>query len=58
MNLIEHFIEKAKSLNRRIVFPEGSDERILEAAAYIGKEKIGQPILLGNKEKIYEQMHN
>ena len=56
MNLIEKFIEKAKSLNRRIVFPEGIDERIVEAAVFIGKEKIGRPVLLGSEQKIHEQM--
>ncbi|MCL5674565.1 MAG: phosphate acetyltransferase [Candidatus Omnitrophica bacterium] len=56
MNLIERFLEKAKSLDRRIVFPEGNDERIVEAAAFIEKEKIGHPILLGNKQKIHEHL--
>jgi len=50
--LIEQFIEKAKALNKKVVFPEGEDERILESAFQIKKEGIATPILLGEKEKI------
>ena len=52
MDLIEQFREKAKALNKRVVFPEGEDERILESAFQIKKEGIATPILLGEKEKI------
>ncbi len=37
---------------RKIVFPEGSDPRILEAAARLLAEKLLTPILVGNKEEI------
>ena len=44
--------EKVKSRNPSIVFPEGTDERIIEAAVRLKKEKILNPVLVGNKEEI------
>ena len=40
-------IEQARKLRRRIVFPEGSDERVLEAATRLAHDGLVQPILLG-----------
>ncbi len=42
------FIHKAQSAPKRIVFPEGDEEKILRAAQIIIDEKIADPILLGN----------
>ncbi len=42
----------AKSQPQRIVFPEGEAEKILRAAQIINDEKIAQPILVGNRERI------
>lgn len=42
----------AKSDPKRIVFPEGDNERILRAAQIITDEGIATPILLGNHEQI------
>jgi len=36
----------------RMVFPEGSNEKILKAAALIVEERVAQPILLGNPKII------
>ena len=49
MRLIIH---KAQNRPRRVVFPEGENEKILRAAYILVEEKIAQPILLGNKEVI------
>ncbi|MCM8804687.1 MAG: phosphate acetyltransferase [Candidatus Omnitrophica bacterium] len=54
MNKINEFIEKIKGLNKKVVFPEGEDERILKASSELLKEKIVFPILIGKKEKIFE----
>ncbi|MCM8784671.1 MAG: phosphate acetyltransferase [Candidatus Omnitrophica bacterium] len=54
MDKIQEFIEKVKSLNKKVVFPEGEDERILLSASELLKEKIVFPVLIGKKEKIYE----
>ncbi|MCK4966551.1 NADP-dependent malic enzyme, partial [bacterium] len=45
-------INKAKKDPKKIVFPEGNDERIIKAALIIVEEGIAKPILLGNKEHI------
>ena len=52
MRLIDKFIEKAKLKRKRIVFPEGNDERIIEAAYKAQDEGICNSIILGEKEKI------
>ena len=45
-------LNKAKGKMKRIVFPEGREDKILRAAQILLDEKICQPILLGKKEKI------
>ena len=35
---------------KKIVFPEGEDERIIETAKILKKEKIAEPVLIGKKE--------
>ena len=52
MNLIEEIKNKARSDKKRIVLPEGYDLRVIEAASILKKEKIAEPILLGEKENI------
>ena len=49
------FINKAKSQPKRIVFPEGSEEKILRACQVIIDEGIAKPILLGKKEAIIQK---
>jgi len=53
---MQNFINKIKSCARinpkRIVFPEGSEERILKATAQIQKEQTASIILLGNSDLI------
>jgi malate dehydrogenase (oxaloacetate-decarboxylating)(NADP+) len=50
--VMRFFIEKAKAQPKRIVFPEGNEEKILRACQNICDEGMAQPILLGNKEEI------
>ncbi len=53
-------INKAKQKPKRIVFPEGINDKILRASHLILDEGIGQPILLGKEEAIHEiaeQLH-
>jgi len=45
-------INKAKSAPRRIVFPEGTEERVLRAVQILREERICEPILLGNEAEI------
>lgn len=52
MSLIDRIKNKARANIKRIVLPEGSDRRTVEAAAIVKREKIAEPILLGNPEEI------
>jgi len=52
MNLLENIWENAKMLDKKIVLPEGTEERTLRAADILLKEKIAKIILLGNEELI------
>ncbi len=52
MDLMEKFKEQAKKSPKVIVYPEGEDERILEAVSVVSKEGIAKPILLGKEDAI------
>jgi phosphate acetyltransferase len=41
--------ERARRLKKTIVFPEGGDARVLEAAARLAREGVVRPVLLGPK---------
>ncbi len=49
------FIHKAQKGPKRIVFPEGNEEKILRASQIILDEEIATPILLGNRAVIEER---
>lgn len=51
-DIISRFIERAKKTPKKIVFPEGEDIRIIEAASIIKSEEICIPVLLGDKSAI------
>jgi malate dehydrogenase (oxaloacetate-decarboxylating)(NADP+) len=51
------FIHRAQRAPKRIVFPEGEEEKILRASQIILDEKIAQPILLGSRTLIRERIH-
>jgi len=55
MRLLDSIFEAARKAPRRIVFPEGADERILEAAVRAAREGLAQPILVGDPATIREQ---
>lgn len=46
-DIVEACIAKARANRKRIVFPEGNDERIIAAARRLNDEGIAVPILLG-----------
>lgn len=50
--MIDTLIENIKGKGTRIVFTEGSDPRILEAAIRLRKNNILVPVLLGNRAEI------
>lgn len=45
-------IHKAQRQPKRVVFPEGEEDKILRACQILVDERIASPILLGNKETI------
>ncbi|REJ30970.1 phosphate acetyltransferase [Caldibacillus debilis] len=55
MDLFQVVKDKVKGENKRIVFPESSDERILKAACRLSEEKLLIPVLIGNRQEIEKQ---
>ena len=53
MSFVEQIREKARAIPMRIVLPEGDEPRTVQAAAILQKEKIANPILLGNPSAVY-----
>ncbi|PLX98533.1 MAG: NADP-dependent malic enzyme [Desulfuromonas sp.] len=54
--VMRSLINKAKANPKRIVFPEGEEEKILRAAQILISERIATPILLGDKKLIKKRM--
>ncbi len=54
--IMRTFIHKAQAEPKRIVFPEGEEEKILRAAQLIIDEKIAKPILLGSRTLIQQRI--
>ena len=54
--IMRALINKAKAAPKRVVFPEGEEEKILRAAQILVDEGIAIPILLGDKEEIYNKI--
>lgn len=54
MELIEGLKSQIEGKNIRIVLPEGTEPRIIGAAAKLNKEGILVPVLIGNESKISE----
>ena len=52
MSLMDRIKAQAKADKKRIVLPEGAEERTVKAAAILLKEGICDVILLGDEEKI------
>jgi len=56
MGLIENFIDKAKRNKKRVVFPEGEEERLIESAIKLEEDGIARPILVGRRNIIKEKI--
>lgn len=54
--IMRFFIHKAQAEPKRIVFPEGEEEKILRAAQIIVDENIATPILLGSRKLIHQRI--
>jgi len=54
MDLLNLVKENARKHNKRIVLPEGLEERTIKAADIVLQENLAQIILIGNRDKILE----
>lgn len=54
MSFLGKVRKKALQSNRRIVLPEANDPRVLQAVEMIAKEKLAQPIIVGNTAAIMQ----
>ncbi|MBI2947027.1 MAG: phosphotransacetylase [Verrucomicrobia bacterium] len=54
MRFIGNIIEKLQRHPKRIVFPEGTEPRVLQAARQFHSLRLGVPILLGDRSKVKE----
>jgi phosphate acetyltransferase len=54
MRFIGSVIEKLQRHPKRIVFPEGTEPRVLQAARQFYSLRLGAPILLGDRTKVKE----
>lgn len=52
MGLFEQLTDKVKGKGKRIVFPEGLDERVLTAAGRLAEDGVLTPVVIGNKQEI------
>ena len=52
MDILEKIMERAKANPQRIVLPEGTEPRTLQAADIILQEKAARLILIGNEAEI------
>src|SRR5271155_177264 len=54
MRFIARIIEKLQRHPKRVVFPEGTEPRILQAARQFQALRLGAPIVLGDRAKVQE----
>ena len=54
MRFIGNVIEKLQRHPKRVVFPEGEEPRILQAARQFHALQLGAPIVLGDQAKVKE----
>jgi phosphate acetyltransferase len=52
MRFIAHIIEKLQRHPKRVVFPEGTEPRVLQAARQFYSLRLGAPVLLGDRTKV------
>ena len=50
--LMRQIIDKARTDPKRVVFPEGYDDRVVKAATVLAHEGIARPILIGKRDQI------
>lgn len=56
MSIIDDFLQKARRLEARIVYPEPDDERIVEAAGRVGEQGIAGPVLVARSSGLLQDV--
>ena len=51
-NVIPHLLQQLRRHPKRVVFTEGEDIRVIQAAARLVREEVVAPILLGDRDRI------
>jgi phosphotransacetylase len=51
-DVVRHLLDQLRRHPKRVVFTEGEDIRVIQAAARLVREEVVAPILLGNRERI------
>ena len=49
---LQSVADRASSLNKRVVFPEGDDERVRAAAERLARDKVAEPVLISSNNGI------
>ncbi len=52
MGVKQRLLEKAAAMNKRVVFPEGGDARVIEAAHQLAERKLARPVLIAEPENV------
>lgn len=52
MDLLEKIQKQARQKLKKIVLPEGAEDRVIHAACIVKEKGIAEPVLLGSKEEI------
>ena len=56
MALLEKLTKRAQKIYPRILLPESTDQRVIQAALSLSTQKIAKIVLLGNEDEIYSQL--
>ena len=56
MALLEKLTKRAQKIYPRILLPESSDQRVIQAALSLSTQKIAKIVLLGNEDQISSQL--
>jgi malate dehydrogenase (oxaloacetate-decarboxylating)(NADP+) len=54
--IMKPLFAKARAANKRVLYSEGEDERVLRATQVVLEEKIAQPVLIGRPEVIRDRI--
>ena len=56
MELMQRLVDRAKQAPKRIVFPEGDQEKIVRAAKILVDQGVAQPVLLARHDEVFTRL--